>query len=172
MSGDTTRQRPLVSIIVAVADNGIIGRAGTLAVRVSADLERLKRLTMGHYLVMGRRTYESIGRPLPGRTTVVLSRNPSYDAAGCLVARDLEAAIGIARQGSDDEVFVLGGAEVYAAALPLADRLYLTRVHATPEGDTRFPPMPPGWRETWREDHPEGSPFPYSFINMERRGTP
>jgi dihydrofolate reductase len=172
MSKGLPRQRPLVSIIVAVAENGIIGRAGALAVRISADLARLKRLTMGHHLVMGRRTYESIGRPLPGRTTIVLSRNPAYSATGCLVARDLEAAIGIARQGGDDEVFVLGGAEVYAAALPLANRLYLTRVHASPEGDTRFPPVPPGWHETWREEHPDGSPFPYSFINMERRGTP
>jgi dihydrofolate reductase len=171
MSGaGTTRSRPLVSIIVAVAENGVIGRAGQLAVRIPADLARLKRLTMGHHLIMGRRTFESIGRPLPGRTTIVLTRNPAYAAVGCAVSHDLEAAIRVAALAGDREVFVLGGAEVYAAALPLADRLYLTRVHASLEGDTRFPPLPGGWRDTWSEEHPEGTPCPYSFVNMERRG--
>jgi len=158
----------VVSIIVAVAENGVIGREGGLALRIPADLARLKRLSSGHHLVMGRRTYESIGRPLPGRTTIVLSRNPAYCAPGCLVRGSLEDALDAAREACESEVFIMGGAEVYRLALPLASRLYLTRVHASPDGDTTFPSIGPEWRETAREDHPEGSPAAFTFINLLR----
>ena len=126
-----------VSLIVAVSENGIIGQKGQLPWRLSHDLRRFKRLTMGHHLVMGRRTYESIGRPLPGRTSVVISRNPQFRAADCLVARDLAGAFEMARE--DSEVFVIGGRQIYELALPHVSRLYWTQVHARVEGDTSFP---------------------------------
>jgi dihydrofolate reductase len=127
-----------VSIIVAISENRVIGRDGGLPWRLGSDLRRFKELTMGHHLIMGRKTYESLGRPLPGRTMIVLTRELGYcAAAGVLLARDLDEAIALAV--ADDEVFVIGGAEVYCQALPLADRLYLTLVHADIEGDTYFP---------------------------------
>lgn len=159
-----------VSIIAAVADNRVIGRAGHLALRVPADLARLKRLTMGHHLVMGRRTWESIGRPLPGRTTIVLSRDPRYAAAGARVRTSLAEALDDARGAGESEVFVMGGGEIYRLALPLADRLYLTRIHASPQGDTTFPAIGSEWREVRREEHPEGAPAPFTFVDMERSG--
>ncbi len=157
-----------ICLIVAVADNGVIGRGGALALRIPADLARLKRLTMGHHLIMGRRTWESIGRPLPGRTTIVLSRDPAYAAAGALVRSSLAAALTEAEAAGESEVFVMGGGEIYRLALPLADRLYLTRIHASPEGDTTFPAIGPQWREVGREEHPEGAPAPFTFVDLER----
>lgn len=130
---------PRCSLIVAVSENGVIGRQGTLPWRLSADLRRFRRITMGHHLVMGRKTYESIGRPLPGRTSIVVTRQADYRAPGCLIASSLAAALDAAAQ--DDEVFIVGGAEIYRAALPRADRLYLTRVHAHVDGETRFPEL-------------------------------
>ncbi len=174
MSGDDSpraaAQRMLVSVIAAVAENGVIGRAGDLALRIPADLARLKRLTMGHHLVMGRRTWESIGKPLPGRTTIVLSRDSGYRAPGCLTAVSLAEALETARRAGETEAFIMGGGEVYKQAVPAADRLYLTRIHASPAGDTTFPPVGPEWRETAREDHPEGSPAPFTFVDLERAG--
>lgn len=138
-----------VTIVAAVARNGVIGVDGGLPWRLPDDLRRFKELTLGHVLVMGRKTYESIGHPLPGRSTVVVTRNPAWDPGSgeVGVARTVEDAIA-AGAGIDSEVFVVGGAEVYAAALPLANRLELTWVDAEPEGDTRFPEV--DWHE-WRE---------------------
>jgi dihydrofolate reductase len=138
-----------ISIIVAVAENGVIGRGGTLPWRLSADLQRFKRLTMGHTIVMGRRTWESIGRPLPGRRTVVVTRQPNYrlEDPAVTVASNLEQALKVAENFGDDEGFIVGGAELYRAALPGADRLYLTRVDAEVDGDTFFPEV--AWNE-WR----------------------
>jgi dihydrofolate reductase len=140
-----------VSLIVAVSEDGIIGRNGQLPWRLSHDLRRFKRLTMGHHLVMGRRTYASIGRPLPGRTSIVISRNPQFQAPSCLVAADLSEAFEMAH--GDPEVFVIGGRQIYELALPCADRLYWTQVHAQVEGDTCFPPIQ--WGQ-WKliEEHP------------------
>jgi dihydrofolate reductase len=133
----------LVSLIAAVAENGVIGREGALPWRLSADLQRFKRLTMGHPIIMGRRTWESIGKPLPGRTSIVVTRQLEFLPASpeVLVAHTLDDAIAAAAlsPGGDTEAFVIGGGELYAAALPRADRLYLTRVLATVEGDARFP---------------------------------
>ena len=157
-----------ISIIAGVADNGVIGREGALALRIPADLARLKRLTMGHHLVMGRRTWESIGRPLPGRTTIVLSRDTAYRAPGALVRPSLADALAEAERAGESEVFVMGGGEIYRIALPLADRLYLTRIHASPAGDTTFPAIGAQWREVGREEHPEGAPAPFDFVDMER----
>ncbi len=143
-----------VTIVAAVARNGVIGVDGGLPWSLPDDLRRFKELTLGHVLVMGRRTYESIGRPLPGRKTVVVTRSEGWGpgSSEVLVARGVSEAIDVAA-AIDDEVFVVGGAEVYAAALPLADRLVLTHVHAEPEGDTRFPELDRReWRELLRED--------------------
>nr|AIA15185.1 Dihydrofolate reductase [uncultured bacterium] len=130
-----------ISIIVAVAENGVIGRGGQLPWKLSADLLRFKRLTMGHTIIMGRRTWESIGRPLPGRRTVVVSRQLDYltNERTVAVAKSVEQAVKIAEDAGDDEAFIIGGAELYRLALPEANRLYFTRVAATPEGDTYFP---------------------------------
>jgi dihydrofolate reductase len=144
-----------VSLIVAVADNGVIGRAGTLPWHLPADLARFKRLTTGHHLVVGRRTWESIGRPLPGRRMIVVTRAPErLDLPDGVVAlRTLAEALASARSAGEDEAFVGGGAALYAEALPLADRLYLTRVHANVEGDAFFPGFDlADWCETSREE--------------------
>ena len=131
-----------VTIVAAIARNGVIGVDGGLPWHLPDDLRRFKELTLGHVLVMGRKTYESIGHPLPGRTTIVVTRSPSWDSAAAevRVAGSVSDAIEAAA-ALDDEVFVVGGAQVYAAALPLADRLELTWVDAEPEGDTTFPEL-------------------------------
>jgi dihydrofolate reductase len=142
-----------VSIVAAVARNGVIGAGGGLPWHLPDDLRLFKETTLGHVLVMGRRTYESIGRPLPGRTTIVVTRQEGWSAGAddVLVAHGVEEALGRAR-ALDDEVFVVGGGELYAAALPYADRLLLTYVEQEPEGDTSFPDVDwRDWRETARE---------------------
>ena len=130
-----------LSLIVAMNDARVIGRSGDLPWRLSSDLQRFKRLTMGHHLIMGRTTYESIGRPLPGRTSLVLSRQASLAIAdpGVHVFRNLDSAQEFAANAGDDEAFVIGGGEIYQAALPHVDRLYITHVEADVEGDTYFP---------------------------------
>ena len=140
-----------VTIVAAVARNGVIGVDGGLPWHLPDELALFKELTMGHVLVMGRRTYESVGRPLPGRTTVVVTRQPDWRGAeGVLRAGSVAAALDLGAT-VDDEVFVVGGAQVYSEALPLADRLALTFVDAEPEGDTRFPEVDwSQWRETAR----------------------
>ncbi len=130
----------LISIIAAMAENRVIGRNGALPWSISEDLQRFKHLTMGRTLVMGRRTFESIGRPLPGRRTIVVSRNPDYSAAGCRVVTSLAAALQLA--SAEQEVFICGGAELYAQALPLSGRIYLTEVDISVAGDTLFPEFP------------------------------
>jgi len=155
-----------VTIVAAVARNGVIGVDGGLPWHLPDDLRRFKELTLGHVLVMGRKTYESIGRPLPGRTTVVVTRTPDWQAGSSevLVAGSLPAALARAA-AIDDEVFVVGGGAVYAEALPYTDRLELTHLDAAPEGDTRFPDVDwSAWREVARE---EGDGVAY--VSYERR---
>lgn len=143
-----------VSLVAAVAANGVIGRAGDLPWPRTGDLAHFKALTIGHVLVMGRRTYDSIGRPLPGRTSVVITRQADWAAPdGVVVCHDVAVALEIAAV-IDPQVFVIGGAEVFRAALPLADRLVLTHLPLTPEGDTWFPALDrSAWRETAREPY-------------------
>jgi len=130
----------MLSIIVAMSEDRVIGRHGTLPWHLPADLKRFKALTMGHAIIMGRKTFESIGKPLPGRTSIVLSRSMTLRVEGARTAHDLEEAISHAP--NDAEVFIIGGSEVFAAALPMADRMYLTLVHTTiPDGDVYFPPF-------------------------------
>lgn len=162
-------QRPSrrVTLVAAVADNGVIGADGDIPWRLPADFRHFKALTLGHVLVMGRATYESIGRPLPGRTTIVLTRDPAWTADGVLVARDLDEALRLAG-GIDDEVFVVGGASVYAEALDRADVQVLTEVHLSPEGDTYYPAFDPTrWIETQRESHTDGD-VAFEFVWWER----
>ena len=140
-----------VALVAAVADNGVIGVDGDIPWRIPEDFAHFKATTMGHTLVMGRATYDSIGRPLPGRTTVVLTRDPEWSAEGVLVAASLEAALDIA-DGLPGEVMVVGGATVYAEALAIADEQVLTEVHQEPEGDTSYPAFDRSeWNESRRE---------------------
>lgn len=163
------------SLIAAVADNGVIGREGKLPWRLSADLRRFKALTMGHPIIMGRRTWDSIGRPLPGRTSIVVTRKrrfrPAFDEV--LVAYTLEAALDEAETapGGDAEAFVIGGAQIYAAALPLVERMYYTRVLADVEGDALFPAVAwDEWRRLSSERHEadDKNDFPHAFEIYER----
>ena len=163
---------PRLTLIVAVADNGVIGREGGLPWRLSEDLRRFKQRTLGRPVVMGRKTWESLGKPLPGRTNIVITRRGDYqvDVSGVIVARDLDAAIAAA--GDVDEVMIIGGAEIYALALPRADLLELTQVHAIVEGDTVFPALPSAdWKEISRTEHPadERNQYPTSFVTLQRR---
>ena len=142
-----------VVLVAAVAANGVIGDRGTIPWRIPGEQKHFKAVTLGHTLVMGRATYDSIGRPLPGRATVVLTRDPGWRADGVLVVHSLPEALRTADDLAGD-VMVAGGAEVYAAALPLADEQVLTQVHLEPDGDTRYPPFDPAaWEETRRDTH-------------------
>lgn len=155
-AGDVT-----VSIIAAVAENGVIGDEGAMPWRLSTDLRRFKALTLGKPVVMGRRTFESIGKPLTGRANIVVSRRSDYRPDGVTVAASLDAALreakAAARRANLEEVFVIGGGEIYRAALPLADRLHITHVAAQPAGDTLFPAIDPAaWTKVSEEDIPPG----------------
>ena len=162
-------------LVVAVADNGIIGRAGGLPWRLKSDMRRFRALTLGHPVVMGRKTYQSIGQPLPGRTNIVISRDGAFSAPSVLAAPTLEAALEAARgdalRRGVDAVMVVGGAEIYAQAMPLASRLEITCVHANPPGDAVFPPIVAGeWRETARHDGSAGpeDEAAFTFVSYAR----
>lgn len=164
-----TNDRPCLSLIVAMARNRVIGANGTIPWHLPADLRRFRDLTWGHPLIMGRKTFESIGRPLPGRTSVVVTRQRGYRAPGALVVHSLEQALAACRGA--EEVFVIGGAELYAQALPLADRLYLTVVQAEIPGDTVMPEFDlSDWRElsfvSFGTD--ERHPYPFRCAVYER----
>lgn len=139
-----------LSAIVAMADNGVIGRGGDLPWRLPRDLRWFKDKTLGHSLIMGRRTFESLKGVLPGRRAIVLTRDESFEAPGVTVVHTLDEAIREAAQG-DDEPFIAGGAEIYRSAMPRIERFYVTRVHASPEGDTRVELDLTGWRKVFSE---------------------
>ncbi len=159
----------MISIIVAIAENGVIGDKNALLWNIKEDMRRFRTTTTGHPVVMGRKTFESIGRPLPKRTNVVITRGDStFD--GCEVAHSLEEAV--AMFPKDEEVFIIGGAQIYAQALPLADKLYLTIVHRNYEGDTSFPQIDMSqWQEVSREEFERGEEYDgtFTFIDLERR---
>lgn len=160
-----------VALIVAVAENGVIGRGGELPWRLSADLRRFKELTMGHAILMGRKTYESIGGPLPGRRMIVITRQPDFRADGAEVVAGLDEAFRLAADRNDAECFVIGGAEIYGQARPRADRVYLTRVHATVDGDAYFPPLNLNeWRlvSSTPVEADAKNEYPFSFEQYER----
>ena len=158
-----------ISIIVAMATNGVIGRNNQLPWHLPADLKHFKQTTMGKPILMGRKTWESIGRPLPGRTNIVITRDSSYSAAGCVVVNSIDAAIAAA--GEQDEVMVIGGAELYRQVLSDTDTIYLTRIHAVVEGDTCFPEIRnTEWHQVERVDYEadEKNSHGYSFIRLDR----
>ncbi len=160
-----------LTLIAALARNGVIGRDNQLPWHLPADLRFFKQTTMGKPLLMGRRTWEAIGRPLPGRRMIVLSRDPGCHAPGCVVAHSLEEALAIA--GAVPEIMVIGGAMLYRQTLPLAGRLYLTRVDADAPGDAWFPDWNErDWRLIWEEAHPADGDhaWPYRFQRWERMG--
>ncbi len=164
-----------LSVIVAVAENGVVGRNNALPWYIPADLQYFKRTTLGKPIVMGRKTFESIGRPLPGRTNIVISSNPSYTAEGVSVVSSLPDALELAEQvaliDGTDELMVIGGATIYEAAMPLADRLYVTEIHAGVEGDAYLSPVDWGnWEECARERHVAIEPniYDFSFVVYER----
>nr|WP_018955093.1 type 3 dihydrofolate reductase [Thioalkalivibrio sulfidiphilus] len=157
-----------LSLIVAVDRNRLIGRNNQLPWHLPADLAFFKRTTMGAPMLMGRKTWESIGRPLPGRTSIVITRDPDYRAEGAIVVHSIEE--GIAAAGDAPELFVIGGAKLFVDTLPLADRLYLTQINHAFEGDTWFPEIGDAWREISREAHgpDEKNAYGYAFITLER----
>ncbi len=159
-----------ISLIVAMASNRAIGLNNQMPWHLSADLKKFKKITMGAPILMGRKTYESIGRPLPGRTNIIISRNLSYSQAGCLVFNDIDKAL--ASCGDAKEVFVIGGSDFYQSMLPVADTLYLTQIHQEFPGDTFFPEIDSGqWIEVEREDVLDDLDvtFSYSFLKLEKR---
>lgn len=164
---------PVIALIVAVAENGVIGRDGKLPWRIREDMKWFRERTAGRPLVMGRKTWESFPkRPLPGRTNIVITRDAGYAAEGAVVRGSLEAALDVAYGEEPEEIMVVGGAEVYAAALPLARRIYLTSVHGEIEGDTYFPPIDrTQWNETIVGVYPSSDerPIGYSFIILDKK---
>lgn len=160
----------ILSIIVAAAENHVIGRDNGLIWRLSADLKHFKALTTGHTIIMGRKTFESIGKALPNRRNIVISRNSDYCAIGCEIAQSIEQALTMI--GEEEEIFIVGGGTIYKALWNKADRIYLTQVHTQVEGDTTIPAIDHStWQELCREEFmaDEKNEFDYSFINYKRR---
>ena len=164
-----------LGLVVAAADNHVIGRGNALPWHLPDDLAHFRRLTLGKPVLMGRRTHESIGRPLPGRVNIVITRDRAFAADGVRIVHSLDSALALAADialiDGAAEVLVIGGAQIYAAALPLAQRLYLTRVHLAPPGDTRLPPVDwSAWQERAREEHPADDAQPaHTFLYYTRR---
>lgn len=163
-----------IVLVAAVAENGVIGRKGGLPWRLKSDLQHFRAITMGKPILMGRKTWHSIGRPLPGRTNIVVTRDRAFTAPGAVVA-DLSAALEVARadalRRNAEAIAVIGGGDIYAQLLPLATRLEITRVHARPDGETLFPPIDPArWRETARRTPPAGpdDEASFEFLTFER----
>lgn len=158
---------PRLTLVVAYADNRVIGRDNALPWKLPGDLAHFKRTTLGSPIIMGRKTWESLGRPLPGRTNIVISRNLRYVAPGAVVVPTLQAAVDAS--GQVDDAYVIGGAQIYAQALPLAQRIVATEVHAQVEGDAFFPYLPSfAWRETTRQPQPAENGYAYDFVVYER----
>ena len=177
MAAARATKPPTIVLVVAVARNGVIGRAGRLPWRLPTDLKHFKALTMGKPVVMGRKTFASIGRPLPGRENIVVSRDPSFAAPGAHVCTSVEQALALASRIGEatggDEIAVLGGRDIFEATLPRAARVYLTEVDAAPEGDTWFPSLDPAhWVETARRAPPRatGDEHATVFVDYARRG--
>ena len=165
--------QPRVAMIAALADNRVIGRGNALPWHISADLKHFKRTTLGKPIIMGRKTFESIGRPLPGRRNIVVSRRADFRPDGVSVVGSAEQAVALARavalEEGVDEVVVIGGEQLYRSLLPLARRLYLTEVHRDVDGDAWFPPLDAGWREIERQPGSEGE-WRFSFVTLSRDG--
>ena len=160
------------SIIVAKSENNVIGKDNDLVWKMPADLKHFRSTTTGHFIVMGRKTLEATEKPLPGRTSIVITRQKDFRAEGCLVVHSLEEAYELGRKYRQEEVFILGGGEIYKQAMESADKIYLTEIRETFEGDTYFPEVDPEvWEETSRVEHKadEKNPHDYAFVEYERR---
>ena len=159
-----------ISLVVAVADTGVIGARGAIPWRLPEDMRRFKAITMGKPVVMGRKTWDSLPRkPLPGRTNIVITRDRALHAPGAIVVHSLDEALARAACERPDEIMIVGGAEIYLAALPRADTVHLTQVHGDFEGDARLPPFDPKlWRETAREDRATAEGVRYSYVTLEK----
>jgi dihydrofolate reductase len=160
-----------IALVVAVAENGVIGQAGALPWRIPEDLKRFKALTVGKPVIMGRKTWDSLPRkPLPGRHNIVMTRDPSFHADGATAAHSLDDALALAAKDSPDEIMIIGGEAVFAAALPFAERIHLTEVAAAPKGDAFMPRFDAAqWRETSREGPYDANGLAYSFVTLQRR---
>lgn len=160
----------LLSAIVAVSENNVIGRDGHLPWHLSLDLKRFKAITTGHSIILGRKNYDDIGRPLPNRTNYVLTRNPNFVAEGCIVCGNLSQAISAAEAAGESEAFIIGGAAVYREAMPLVKKLYFTKVLSQVDGDVFFPEWGEGWRMVSEErfEADEKNDFPTVFQVWER----
>ena len=159
----------MISLIWAMARTGVIGRNNTLPWRLPADLQQFRRLTTGHHIIMGRKNHEDIGKPLPGRINIVITRQEDYSAPGCVIAHTVEQALEAARR--DTEIFIIGGADIYRQTLSLAQRLYITEIEADIAGDVYFPDFDrSAWHEVSRVSHAPDvqNPYPYSFVLLER----
>jgi dihydrofolate reductase len=159
-----------VALVLAMADNGVIGNKGKIPWRIADDMRRFKRLTMGKPIVMGRKTWESLPKkPLPGRTNIVITRDRTFAPPGAVVVYSLEEALARAEEEGPDEIMIVGGAEIYQAVLPRADRIHLTEVRTHPDGDAHMPKFDASvWRETTREDHTTEAGLRYSYVTLER----
>jgi len=160
---------PRVSIIAAMAKNRVIGIENRLPWRLPGDMQRFRALTMGHHILAGRKTYESIGKPLPGRSMVVITRSGGFAAPGCIVVNSVAEAVAACR--GDAEIFIIGGEQLYRQTLDVADRIYLTEVQAEFTGDARFPELDSTlWRETERKSFPadDSNPCPYDFVVYDK----
>lgn len=161
-----------ISIIVAVSENNVIGKDNKLLWHLPADLKYFKQLTIGHSIIMGRKTFESIGKPLPQRKSIIVTRNKNFEAEGCAVVNSLEDAIALSQ--NKEEVFIIGGAEIYKAAMEKADKIYFTRVHHCFEGDAFFPAID---ESTWTKIHEqhcladEKNLYPYSFLTFIKKNS-
>jgi len=159
-----------LSIIVAASQNNVIGKDNQLIWRLSADLKRFKALTTGHHIIMGRKTFDSIGKPLPNRTSIIITRQADYKAEGCIVVNSLDEAL--AKVPADQEAFIIGGGTIYKEVMDKADKLYLTLVHSKFDGDTFFPKVDDKiWKSIHREDHlpSEKNEYAYSFIDFVKK---
>ncbi len=160
-----------ITLLVACADDGVIGRDNALPWHLPEDLAHFRQTTLGHVIVMGRRTFESIGRPLPGRHTIVLTRDPTWRSEGCDAAPDLDRAIAMAAAAGRGEIFVVGGAEVYREALPRAARVLMTRIALRVAGDTFFPTLGEReWTIASRQEHVAANGLRYAIIDWRPRG--
>ncbi len=159
-----------VVLVLAMSDNGVIGDRGGLPWRIPEDMKRFKRLTLGKPIIMGRKTWDSFPKkPLPGRTNIVVTRDRAWRGEGAVTTHSFEEALAKARGENPSEIAVIGGAEIYQTALPLADRVERTQVHITAAGDTHLPPFDQGvWRETAHEDHTDADGLRFSYVTLER----
>ena len=160
-----------ISQIVAISTNRAIGKDNDLVCHLPGDMKFFRLTTTGHHIIMGRKNYESIGRPLPKRTNVIISRDANYKAEGCITVTSIEAALELAKQNSETEAFIIGGGQIYAQSLELCDTVYLTQIHQTLEGDTFYPELDTNtWKQVSEEKHSqdEKNKFDYSFLKFER----